>query len=133
MSVSLPIKSEAIPCIVVHELPQRLANDAEDPLLFHLKLFPTTLSPTAFVLPFGCDGVFRWGCVLGMGDADLEAKGVVTGDAIRRLVAFTGSNATSSPSSRPEISLGALGRSDDLPGVELVLPCWLMFMAGRTA
>lgn len=73
------------------------------------------------------------GCLLGIGEADRDAKGEGRGDAIRRSGAVTGLKATSSPSSSPEMSLGARGRSEEDAGVELVrekLPL-VLFMAER--
>ena len=52
---------------------------------------------------------------------------------MRLVGAVEGSKSTSSPSSRPEISLATLGRSEEDPGVELVrekVPL-LLFMAIR--
>ena len=52
---------------------------------------------------------------------------------MRLIGAVTGSKSTSSPSSKPEMSLGTRGRSEEDAGVELVrekLPL-LLFMAIR--
>lgn len=136
VSPSLPIRSDAMPWIAVHDVPHRLASDVVELLSFDRSPAAIDwLREDAALLSPNADADLE-GCLLGRGEAEREPIGVWAGEAIRFIGAVIGSKATSSPSSSPEISLGALGRKEDDAGVELVrevLP-WveeMLFMAVR--
>ena len=60
------------------------------------------------------------GCLLGIGDAERDPRGVGIGEMMRLVEAVAGSKVISSPSSKPEIRRAALGRKEEFAGVELV-------------
>lgn len=114
-------------------MPHSAASDAEDPLSLVRRLPPTSRSGLVFDLAVPSADADLEGCLLGMGDAEREAKGESAGEADGLVVAAAASGATLSLSSRPEMRRGARGRREELAGVELVrdeLPC-RVFMAVR--
>jgi len=133
-SASLPIKSEAMPWIAVHDVPHRLTNDVVE-LLFDCEAAATAWFREDVLLSPNAEADLE-GCLFGRGEAEREPMGVWAGEAMRLMGAVVGSKATSSPSSSPEMSLGALGRNEEDAGLELVrevLP-WveeMVFMAVR--
>jgi len=119
-ATSLLNRSEAMPCIAVHEVPHKPAREVDDEVAVpDLAVLPYT----PCVSPARCEclaDATLEGCLLGIGDAERDPRGVGIGETMRLADAVAGSKVVSSPSSSPDMRRAALGRSKEVAGVEVV-------------